>query len=261
MIPHASRRLQAWRAAREHAGRIFIALDFDGTLAPIVERPEEAEIDETTREALRRLARRPDSDVAIVSGRALDDVRDRVAVDGLVYAGNHGMEIEGPGLSRIHQEAADARPALAACADELRRALQPIDGVFVEDKGITLSVHYRLASEPDAERRVRDFARACAERAGLRLTHGKKVVELRPDVEWDKGRATRFILAALEAGHGNAVPALFIGDDVTDEDAFRAVGGQGDGVIVHESPPTDTHATAYLSSTDEVVELLLGLAL
>lgn len=261
MIPHAMERLEEWRDARRHAGRMLVALDFDGTLAPIVERPELAALPASTEEALARLARRQDTDVAVVSGRALEDVRARVGLRDIFYAGNHGLEIEGPGLHEIHREAAAARPAIAACAESLRHALAGIDGVIVEDKGLTLSVHYRLVADEAAAERVREAVSGeCAERPGLRLTRGKKVVEIRPDVAWDKGRATRFLLAALEAGGAGAVPALFIGDDETDEDAFRAIREAGAGVRVADPPPSTTAATAYLRSTQEVEALIDALA-
>ena len=94
----------------------------------------------------------------------------------------------------------------------------------------------------------------------MTVTEGKAVVEVRPDVDWDKGRATRFILAALEAGAGTGVVAIFIGDDRTDEDAFRALRGRGDGVVVAPAPPPDTAATAWARSTEEVVAVLEALA-
>jgi trehalose 6-phosphate phosphatase len=261
MIPHALDRLEEWRAARRQAGRLLLALDFDGTLAPIVEWPEQATLLPAAREALLRLARRPDTDLAIVSGRTLEDVRARVALPGVYYAGNHGMEIEGPGVQRRFVEAAAVRPRLAACAEALRHALAGVEGAFVEDKGLTLSVHYRRVAEPALRDTVRRIAQeACGREPGLRLTEGKMISEIRPDVDWDKGRALRFLLDALEAGDDNLVPALFIGDDRTDEDGFRALAGRGDGILVADPPPPTTAATAYLRSPDEVAQLLAGLA-
>ncbi len=261
MIPHAMERVDAWRAARRRTGRMLLALDYDGTLAPIAARPEAAELPAATRGVLARLAARPDTDVAVVSGRTLEDVRARVGLAGVYYAGNHGLEIEGPGVQRVHTGAAASRPRIEACAAALRRALAGIEGVVIEDKGLTLSVHYRLVSAAEDVERVRALTRdACAGRERLRLTEGKRVLEVRPDVDWDKGRATRFLLDALELDALTAAPVLFIGDDRTDEDAFRALRGRGDGVLVAESPPEDTAATALVRSTDEVAALLAELA-
>lgn len=259
-IVHANDRVGAWRAARRRVGRMLVALDYDGTLAPIVDRPERAALPEPTRATVARLAARPDTDVAIVSGRALEDVRSRVGVAAIYYAGNHGLEIEGPGIVRVHPGAAAARPRVEACAAALREALGGIAGAEIEDKGITLSVHYRRVAAAEVERvRERTF-RVCEGRAGLRVTEGKRVIEVRPDVDWDKGRATRFLLDALELDALHAAPAVFIGDDRTDEDAFRALEGRGEGVLVVDAPPPDTAAAAYVRSTEEVATLLAALA-
>lgn len=261
MIPHAAEKLVEWRNARRHAGRLLVGLDFDGTLAPIARWPGKAALPPAAREAMERLARRPDTDLAVVSGRALEDLKERVGLPGIYYAGNHGMEIEGPGIQAVHSGAASARPRIAACAAALRRELEGVQGVFIEDKELTLSVHYRQLHDPEMAREVRRRARAvCAAEPGIRITEGKKVVEVRPDVAWDKGRATRFLLKVLEAGEPTLIPALFIGDDQTDEDAFRALRGRGDGIVVAAAPPPGTAAAAYLRSPDEVASLLAALA-
>lgn len=239
---------------------MLVALDFDGTLAPIVEHPENAALPAATRPILERLAARPDTDLAIVSGRGLEDVRARVGVDGIFYAGNHGMEIEGPGLQRRVAAAVAARPRLAACAEALREAVAGIEGAQVEDKGFTLSVHTRRVADREAEAEVERRVRAIvADEPGLRITSGKKILEVRPDVDWDKGRATSFLLDTLEAGAGLLVPVIFIGDDRTDEDAFRALGDRGDGVLVAASPPGRTAARAWVEDPTAVAALLEAL--
>jgi len=256
MIMHWRDRIGLWRGWRQEAGTLFVGLDFDGTLAPIVARPEDAALLPAAGDALRRLVERSDTDVAIVSGRGLEDVRSRVGLEGVYYAGNHGLEIHGPGLDRVHPEAESARAELGRCAEALEGALAGEPGVQVEDKGLTLSVHYRRAEREGAGERVRQaVASSCG--GGLRVTEGKKVVEIRPDVDWDKGRATTFLLETIE---GDEVPALFIGDDTTDEDAFRALSGRGEGVLVSESEPKQTAATAFARSPGEVAELILRLA-
>ncbi len=261
MIPHATEKLEGWRLARRRTGRMLLALDYDGTLAPIASRPEDAQLAPATREVLARLAARPDTDVAVVSGRALEDVRERVGLADLYYAGNHGLEIEGPGLQHISAEAVSARPYLERCIAVLDRAVFDVPGVILEDKGITLSVHYRLVtSEAEAERIRTAVLEACAGIEQLRATEGKRVVEVRPNVEWDKGRATQFLLDALELSELRQVPVIFIGDDRTDEDAFSALRGRGDGVLVADGAVPDTAATSFLRSVDEVVELLEALA-
>ncbi len=263
-LPHASERLSAWTDARRTAGRFLLALDFDGTLAPIVPRPGDAALPDASRRALEQILDRGDTDVALVSGRGLDDVRGRVGLADVHYAGNHGMEIDGPGVHRVHAPARDARPALDRCADSLRDRLSALDGVEVEDKGLTLSVHYRRAVDPDAEQIVRDaVAEACGADPGLRATYGKRVVEVRPAIDWDKGRAIRFLLDAL--GEGLDVPAVFVGDDRTDEDAFRAIrdaaaGTVRDAVLVGPVPRDGTAATCQVEDPARVTELLQRLA-
>jgi trehalose-phosphatase len=259
---HAFEQLQEWKDARARAGRMLVALDFDGTLAGIVGDPDAARLEPDTRAALVRLAARPDTDIAVVSGRALEDVRARVAIDGVFYGGNHGLEIEGPGVQRVHVDAAAARPALAACAEHLRPHVDALPGAILEDKGLTLSVHYRQVpgDRDGAGARLLQEVRALATKfPGLRVTTGKMVIELRPDVQWDKGRAVRFLLAALEAGAGSMLPVIFIGDDITDEDAFRAISADGQGIVVAPEPPAETAAALWVRSPAEVTMLLHAL--
>jgi trehalose-phosphatase len=261
-IPSALAKVAEWRVARSRAGRLLVAVDYDGTLTPIAPSPDEAVLSAPARVALLQLAQRPDTDLAVISGRALEDLRPRIGVPDIYYAGNHGLEIEGPGLQEVHQEANGARPRIAACADMLRSGLAGEPGAILEDKGLTLSVHYRQVTDPGAEERIRTLVRhACANLTGLRITEGKKVFEVRPDVEWDKGRALRFLLEVLDAASATATPVLFIGDDRTDEDAFRALRGRGDGIIVAPEVPPHTAATASLGSPDEVLLFLESLAL
>lgn len=255
-LPHATRLLDAIRRARDGAGHLFVGLDYDGTLTGIVPRPEDAHLPAAARAVLERLVARPDTTLAFLSGRALADVRERVAVEGAYYAGNHGLEIEGPGLHRVHPEAATSASALARVAGALEQAFAADARVAIEHKGITLSVHYRTvrAAEHDG---VRDVAlRIAAAEPALRATEGKCVVEVRPRVDWHKGAALRFIRASLPDPDS---PALFIGDDVTDEDAFRALPAGGWGIIVAERLVRGTAAHAWLHSPGEVVEWLAEL--
>ncbi len=260
-LPHAFDKLPQWLAARSHAGRILLALDFDGTLTGIVPHPEDARLDPDTEAALRRLTARPDSDVAIISGRALEDIRARVGIPGVFYAGNHGLEIEGPGVQRVHAEAAAVRPRLSACAELLRPTVEKLPGAILEDKGLTVSIHYRNVEDESAAKKLLALVTdTVAAHAGLRVTTGKKVIEIRPDVNWDKGRATRFLLDTLQAGAGTMMPVFFVGDDATDEDAFRAIADRGTGIVVASTPPATTAATAYLRSPAEVSQLLAAFA-
>lgn len=262
-LPHASTRVSAWLDGWQRAGRLVLLLDYDGTLAPIVGRPELALPAPGAREAVEQLRRRDGVEVAIVSGRGLEDARERFGVERIAYAGNHGMEIEGPGVHRIHAEAAAARPLLEQVAAELSPALREIDGALVEDKGLTLSIHYRLVDPARIEQVRQLVTEAVAHFPALRLTEGKMVLEVRPRVEWDKGRAVEFLLESFAPPAG--APVLYIGDDTTDEDAFRALrawgnGSSGEGVLVSDDPPGATAARSSLRDPQEVVELLRALA-
>jgi trehalose 6-phosphate phosphatase len=260
MLPHAETLVNEWRAARERTGLMLLALDFDGTLAPIVQRPEDARPLPGAVAAIERLRRDSRTRVAIVSGRGLEDARARVGVPDLYYAGNHGLEIEGPGVRREHAEALSARPALERCAERMRARLGHVEGVQVEDKGLTLSIHFRRVADPAVgESAAREAVAACAGEPLVRVTSGKMVVEVRPAVDWHKGRATEFLIETL-LGDAHDAPVLFIGDDRTDEDAFRVVAGRGGGVIVADPPDANTAAIARVRSPEEVVRLLEALA-
>jgi trehalose 6-phosphate phosphatase len=260
-LRHALERVPHWRAGWRESGRLVLLLDFDGTLAPIVERPELAAMPQATRDALSALMEAPGVEVAVVSGRGLADVRERAAIPGIAYAGNHGMEIEGAGLHRIHPEAQAARPALDAVLSRLEPALDRIPGAFAEDKGLTLSIHFRLA-DPAREGEVREAVHAAADgHADLRVTEGKKVLEVRPRVEWDKGRAVLFLLGQMRPPAG--APVLYLGDDRTDEDAFHALSGwdgAGEGVLIADPPPAESAAGSYVPRPEDVAELFRALA-
>ena len=253
----AARRIVAERKAN---GRLLLALDFDGTLSPIVPRPEEASILPAAARALTRLADRPDTLVAIVSGRGLDDVRARVREDRAFFAGNHGYEIEGPGVRHRIDAAERLRPEFRMLSERLRHELAHIPGAEIEDKGITISVHYRRVDDPALAEEIRTATVREAERSGVRATHGKRVVELRPPFDWHKGRAVEFLIDSL--GSDGPVFPVFIGDDVTDEDAFHAVRDRGGlAILVAEGDDSrETVAHARVASPERLVPLLEALA-
>ena len=245
-----------WRAKRARAGRMLVALDFDGTLSPIVAHYADAELLPEARRALERLSARPDTSVAVISGRALDDVRARVGIPSLLYAGNHGMEIDGPGITLERDDAHAAREALIAARDDVRTRFPTSTGVICEDKQLTIAVHYRLA--PGRRVDVEDYVAAIAAREPrIRMTRGDHVVELRPAIPWDKGSA---MLHLVETFDLVGAPVVYIGDDVTDEDAFYALAERGHGVIVSPQPPEGTYATSCIRSVEEVVAVLNALS-
>jgi trehalose 6-phosphate synthase/phosphatase len=216
----------AWLGPELADRRLSLFLDYDGTLAPIVEHPGQAQLGAAMRAALAACAARPDTEVAIVSGRALADVRGRIDVPGLAFAGNHGLEIEAPGLEPLlHPDL----PHFARRAVELAAALRRIDepGVWVEEKGASLTFHYRQA-QPAQHGAVAERARASVREAGFQARDGLCSVEARPPIGWDKGRAVLHLLRAREGpAWSERVSVVYVGDDDTDEDAFRALVGLG----------------------------------
>jgi trehalose-phosphatase len=241
--------------ARRARGRpLAVFLDYDGTLSPIVERPELAVLDDATRATVASLAAR--CPVAVVSGRDRHDVQARVGLSTIAYAGSHGFDIAlADGARHEHPAGQERLAALDRAEAALRAALAGVDGALVERKRYSIATHFRLVADADLPRVERAVGAALA--PGLRRKEGKKVVELQPDVPWDKGAAVRWLLDALALGP-DALP-LYVGDDVTDEDAFRAVRDDGLGVVVLDRPRA-TAATLSLRDPGQVRELLDQLA-
>jgi trehalose-phosphatase len=242
------------------AQHVLLLSDFDGTLTTIVEQPEMAVLSLETKNLLRRLSRNRHYTVGIISGRALADLRDRVGVDGIIYAGNHGLEIEGLGSHFLEPLAEEMRPMLHILNSALSTALRGVKGVFVEDKGLTLSVHYRLAEGSEIDKVDEAFTKITDPlnvTGQIKVTRGKKVYEIRPPVDWNKGRAVSWLMARLKKMKGKvgAIP-VYLGDDLTDEDAFEIVEhNQGISVFVGEER-IQTQARYFLRSPDEVTELI-----
>src|SRR5262245_44978888 len=251
MIPSALEQVHEIVGDRD---RLAVFLDYDGTLTSIVSHPENASLSESMRETLRSLAGRVP--VAILSGRDLDDVRGRVHVDGIIYAGSHGFDIAGAGGLR-RQLGAAYLPVLDAAETELREALDEIPGAQLERKHFSVAAHYRNVKGNDASKVALAVEAVAARHRELRRIDGKKVYELLPDIEWDKGKAVMWLLEALGLERENVRP-IYIGDDRTDEDAFRALEQCGIGILVSEqSQPTA--ATYSLRDPHEVEHFLRNL--
>jgi trehalose-phosphatase len=230
---------------------LLVALDYDGTLAPLTAHPEEATIPPATQAAISALDAHRHVVVAVVSGRALADLRGRV--ESTAYAGNHGFELHCDGETTVAPGAETAREAVRTACDALEGRLREVDGAFVERKGVTATVHYRQAEAAaiaDIERAVRTVS---ARYETLRVTGGKAVLELRPTLDWDKGDALTW-LAERHIPAGERWFTLYLGDDRTDEDAFAVLGEGGLGVKVGGDGPTE--ATHYVADPAAVCDLL-----
>lgn len=249
----------------EHPGGRHPAVffDFDGTLSDIVNDPGSATLVAGAAEALRELAAQ--CPVAVLSGRDLADVTKRVGLPGIWYAGSHGFELTAPdGTHHQNEDAAAAIPVLEEAAAELREQLGSIPGVVLEHKRFGVAVHYRNAAR-DRIGEVAAAVRAAGRRDELRVTTGREVIELRPDLDWDKGKTLRWVMDHLtEATAGPLVP-IYLGDDITDEDAFDAVrAGPAPGVPIvvrHlEDGDRTTAAQFALDSPAQVSEFVSHLA-
>lgn len=255
-------RLESWG---EDLDTVAVMTDIDGVLAPIVPTPDVAEVAEELRELLRRLSGSCRV-VSGISGRAALDARRLVGLEGISYYGNHGFEILRPGEKvEVVPEAEPYEDAVAELEKRAREELGSL-GAFVEEKGITVSVHYRNVS-PEVGERCKEFVQREGERLGLRVTVGRGVVEARPPIRADKGTAVHKVVEEY-----GPEKALFIGDDTTDLDAFRELEKlREEGVLVEtlrigvksdEGPPEIVSEADLVANgvegVEEVLRVLIG---
>lgn len=228
-------------------------LDYDGTLTPIVARPEDARLSNEVREILASLAAR--CPAFVVSGRDRSVVQQLIGLDMLGYVGSHGFDIAGPPGSAVrHEVATDRLPAIEAAERALGARLAGVPGAIVERKRFTVAVHVRLVA-PDWRGHVEDIVKEVStEYPGLRMERGKAVLELYPDVAWNKGAAVSWLLRAMPLAD---VP-LYIGDDLTDETAFAVLADRGVGIVVSEDD-RPTAARFRLRNPSEVAQFLARL--
>src|SRR5215216_1201516 len=251
-------RLRTWG---EELGSVALLTDIDGTLAPIVPTPDMSEISDEIRDSLRRLSRKCLL-VAAISGRKTEDALGLLGLEDVVYFGNHGFEILRDGEVEVIPEALPYLERVEELEQLAREELAP-EGAFVEEKGITASVHYRNVGREVGERSV-EFVKNEGERLGLRITVGRGVVEARPPIRADKGTATRKVVEEY-----GPEKALFMGDDTTDLDAFReldALREEGTlsemlrvGVKNEEGPPEIDSEADLVVDIEEVGKVLRAL--
>jgi trehalose 6-phosphate phosphatase len=242
------------------AGRLAVFFDFDGTLSDIVNDPDSARLSDGAADALTSLTSQ--CPVAILSGRDLADVRQRIGLPGIWYAGSHGFELTGPdGAHHQNAEAAASIPVLEHAAAELAGQLGDIPGVVVEHKRFGVAVHYRNAAR-DRVDEVAAAVRSAGQRTALRVTTGREVIELRPNVDWDKGKTLRWVLDHIRDTGSGALLPIYLGDDITDEDAFDAVHDDGIAIVVRHSDDGDraTAAQYALDNPDRVRDFTERLA-
>jgi trehalose 6-phosphate phosphatase len=257
-LPHAL--AHSDELVRRLTGKVSaVFLDYDGTLTPIVDRPEDAVISQGMRNAVRRLAQR--CPVCVVSGRDRRVVQELMGLDDLTVAGSHGFDIWSTEGTIGREVGAEFEALLDEVKARLHEELDPIDGALVEPKRSSVAAHYRLISDEERPRVKEVVDTILAEHPDeLKVTPGKMVYEIQPKLDWDKGKAVLYLLDALGLDRGDVVP-LYLGDDVTDEDAFEALADRGVGIFVGNADAPEvagrTTAAEYaLHTTEEVRQFL-----
>ncbi|WCJ31854.1 Haloacid dehalogenase-like hydrolase (HAD) superfamily protein [Euphorbia peplus] len=243
--------------------QIVMFLDYDGTLSPIVDDPDRAFMSNKMRATVRKLARC--FPTAIVSGRCRDKVYSFVRLAELYYAGSHGMDIKGPAKGSkkvpnqplIFQPASEFLPMIDEVYKELVEKTKSTPGAKVENNKFCVSVHFRCVDEKKWTELAQVVRSVLKDYPKLRLTQGRKVLEIRPTIKWDKGKALEFLLESLGYANCTDVFPVYIGDDRTDEDAFKVLRekGQGFGILVSKFPK-DTNASYSLQEPTQVMDFL-----
>jgi trehalose-phosphatase len=256
--PLSGEDFEAWVGPYLTRPKLTLFLDYDGTLAPLVQHPSEAVMNDSMRAALERCAARGDTEVAIVSGRSLLDVQQMVGNSNLTYAGNHGLEISGHLIEDFrHEDLIHYQERTEALAEALGEVA--VDGAWTEAKGPTLTYHYRQVPAklwPSLVERAREIITA----AGFQARDAHAAVEARPPIGWDKGRAVLHILRECNGpAWSSETRVIYVGDDETDEDAFRFLAGLAMTFRVGAAD-TLTSASRRLPNVDGVRALLDWLA-
>lgn len=237
----------------ENTEKVFIFSDYDGTLISIRERPDLAIATEDLRNLLRSIAENHHYLFAIVTGRSVRDIKKIIKLKQIYYIGNHGLEIRGPNLNFTHPEAIKIIPELNLIRETLCEKIGVLEGLIMEDKRLTLSVHYRMVPKGKIAAVDKLLKQISEEFSGIKVTKGKKVYEIRPNVDWDKGKASLWLLKFI---YENALP-IYLGDDKTDEDAFISL-KEGITILVTER---ERHSKAkfFVKNTSEVEKFLRSL--
>ena len=250
--------LSAWRVLQKRLQakrHILLCVDFDGTVVPIRPRPGDAKLGKDLRLNLRKLSNCKAFSVAIISGRALKNIKKKVKIKGIIYAGNHGLEITNKGKNFTYPPAKKYAPLIFEIGKKLDKPLAGFPQAVLEKKRLSLSLHYRLVKKEKLKVLKKIFLQIVKPYLAaqeIRLTRGKKVWEVRPPIEWDKGKAVLWLEQRLKQ---RGAFTVYIGDDLTDEDAFRAVNEIG-GLSILVGRRKTSQAKYYLKSTKDTQKFL-----
>ncbi|MCD6230645.1 MAG: trehalose-phosphatase [Dehalococcoidia bacterium] len=256
-IKYVFSHLEAMTSKITGAGHILLLSDYDGTLTPIVEKPELASLSHKMISCLYSLSNNPNITLGIISGRKLTDIRKKVNLSNIIYSGNHGLEIQGAGIQFVCPTANHSKQLLHSLYQQLDKRLTTINGARTEDKELSLTLHYRLVPKeelPTLEQTFRQITEPYLTSGKVIVTSSKKAYEIRPVVDWNKGKAITFIAQNLWPEKKPLI--IFLGDDVTDNDGFNTTNdNKGISIYVGKNP-SDTIAQYFLRSTDEVYRFL-----
>jgi trehalose-phosphatase len=237
------------------AGHILLCADFDGTMCPIKPRPEDARLPEDIRFLLHKIAGKKRISCAIVTGRALKDIQQKIGLRDLIFAANHGLEISGRNRNYVYPAAKKCIPVITEISRKLSRQVSAFPRAALEKKGLTISLHYRLVKGERLARLrgiFRQIINPYLAEGKIKFTSGKKVWEVRPPVDWDKGKAVLWLRQKLRY---KDTLAIYIGDDLTDEDGFRAVNKLG-GISILVGRKRKSLARYHLKGTKDVRRFL-----
>lgn len=238
---------------------LLLFLDFDGSLTPIMDSPDEVKLSPDTKKILESFRDNKRCDVVVISGRQLRDLKKRVSVPGLICVGNHGFEAEGPGFDFIEHSAEKCVPLMRRLKAKLSDALKKYKGAEIENKKYSLSVHYRLVKNENIAAVWNAFENvvgAYVSSGKVIMAQGKMVWEVRPPVDWNKGKIVLRILDKMKKKKRGSVLPVYIGDDRTDEDAFLALKDKGCTVKVGRTLGTKSFAKCFVEDTESVSRLL-----
>ena len=244
----------------EESKRILLFLDYDGTLTPIVGDPKKALLPAGTRAVIKRLIKDRRFIVSVVSGRSLRNIKSMIGLNGIYYAGNHGLQMQSPGGAVVSNDRGKSPRLMKSLKARLRRRLSCIKSARFEDKGIIIAVHYRGLTG-DSVRRLRSIFYSVVgpyvAKGEIKVCRGKKVLEIRPPQKYDKASYCLYLLKRVSKGKRPPLP-IYIGDDKTDEYAFCALKKKGLTIFV-KGERKSSCADYYVDSPKETAKFLRSL--
>ena len=240
--------------------KVILLTDFDGTLTPIQESPDLAILSEETRQILIKFSQDKAIFLGIITGRSLRQIKKLVHIPGILYVANYGIELEGPGIHYVSKEARKARYILWHVYMRLFKSLKHIEGMHIEDKGLSVSLHYRLVKKAkDVEfimKTLTNITKPYLEKKALSLSTGKMVYEIRPPVRWNKATTIQWLLTNyFPLNFGEDALLIYLGDDKADIQVFNTLKGKE--LTIFVGNPSDTSAANYYVHSPEEVKVFL----